>query len=832
MAILEFECTGNERLALLGIKSFKLTPDNKLQLLLGTNGSGKSVIMGELSPLAAVPGAYNDDGYKRLLRAYKGSIYECISDFTGVKNHFELRKDSNVIYQGHSSEAYNAHVFEHFGMTKELHEIRTGKRKLSTMSVDERRKWFTRLCPTDFTYSIGYYKRLTESTKYISENIKRLNTKLMQEKSKLIDPDTEASMRSEIKSLNKQKSEMMQHWRPMENSVDSILDGVADIDKELDSLCDGFTKSLSIFCNIKGYKSQDDIWKDIADAQGQLSFVSSKLSEIFEEIESNRELVDKAREAMSKDIGQISSDLAEVSRQISLTKLSISTGDEWAVSPSETLVAYDTVYPVLIQALHELVPDPGLIYTNSLYAEAVSRIEQLNKSIESMERDSIRLSEQISLMEHQKLSSHVECPKCEHSWFKGFSEDDYANLKQAHEQLTLKLTESKTELESLSEVQEVRARQLSLYQHIVRTASVHTNLRPMLVGLQTKQFINHNPQGALEYVKAIRREIEANILLQELKEKRDSLAVAKKTAAEMSGIGQQDLIDKNEALEAKFVLLQKESIYLTSLVSGLQKAQKAMDYQEKYIPAVDLLMMKRSEMLTKAEVANHHTVINSIIMEIDNQISTKERLINQIDNQHILIHNLETEVSDNQKKEEYLKKAVKILSPSKGLIAKGLTGFINHFIAQMNAIIQKAWLYPLVISPVKMTEDDGVVLDYNFAFTVNDKKAGLDVKDGSGAQGEIFDLAFMLVSLSHLGMDDTEIFLDEFAIRMDVAHRKEAMKMVVDLLTTSNFSQIFMISHYESTYSSLKDADITILCDDNVELPSTLIYNNRAEIKR
>jgi hypothetical protein len=82
----------------------------------------------------------------------------------------------------------------------------------------------------------------------------------------------------------------------------------------------------------------------------------------------------------------------------------------------------------------------------------------------------------------------------------------------------------------------------------------------------------------------------------------------------------------------------------------------------------------------------------------------------------------------------------------------------------------------------------------------------------------------------HLGLQDTEIFLDEFSIKMDYAHRKEAMKMVMDLLNNSDFSQIYMISHYESSYGTLSNADITVLCPENILLPSDLKYNTHSEI--
>lgn len=831
MAITEFEITGNVRLGYNGIKSVVMTPAQKLQMILGTNGSGKSTIMSELSPLAAKHTNYERGGKKRTTHHHRGSVYECLSDFSGPKNHFELIKDGQVIYAGHSSEAYNGYVQQEFNMTQEVHDIRTGKKRLSTMDTETRRKLFTRIATEDYTYAIGYYKRLATATRDISGTIKRLNVKLMQEKAKLIDADEEIQMRKEIKELNEQKAYLLQHWRPMEASVESLMDKVDEIDVRLKESVNAFRKTLSVFCNSKGYKSPEQLWESIAEVQGNITYLNSKLTETFEAIESKRSLVDQARDSMNQDIGDIDKKLAEVSREIVATRMSILTGDDWSTEPDKTLSTYEDVFSGLMESMNELKPDPDLLYTPLAHKERYDRITLLDKQFEEMTKFSRDLSEKISLLDHRRQEGHTECPKCKHMWSRGFDQVVYDDLRIKLDSITKKIEDNRQEYTDVCEVQTTSSEQLSHYNVINSLARSTRSLEPMWKRLSQNHFMRISPDKAVEFVKSIRREIDLNVTLANLKAEFESLSESKKTAMAMSGMNQKELLDQAEALDKQLFIYQRQIDVAQQELESLQKVKSAVEYQNSFTPAVEDLLMRREEFIHKAELANHHQAVNSVMMGIDSMISQKEAILAQINAQHLLIQTLENEINDSIAKEKVMTSAMKTLSPTTGLIAKGLTGFINHFIAQMNAVIEKVWLYPLSILPIQITEDT-LKLDYNFAFSVNGHEAGKDIALGSGAQVEIFDLAFMLVSMIHFGMSDSEIFLDEFSIRMDYAHRKEAMKMVTDLLISSNFSQVFMISHYESSYGSAANADITVLCPENIHLPSGLVYNNRSTVSR
>jgi hypothetical protein len=148
----------------------------------------------------------------------------------------------------------------------------------------------------------------------------------------------------------------------------------------------------------------------------------------------------------------------------------------------------------------------------------------------------------------------------------------------------------------------------------------------------------------------------------------------------------------------------------------------------------------------------------------------------------------------------------------------------------MNSFIKKVWLYPLVIQSCKPELDNEVELDYKFKLVVNDSDPVSDIKMGSAAMKEIINLAFKLVAMKYLNITNSPLFLDEFGRTMDSAHRISAFKAVTDVLLNSDYSQIFMVSHYSESYGSLTNSEICVLCDANIVIPENTVFNKHVVI--
>jgi hypothetical protein len=60
---------------------------------------------------------------------------------------------------------------------------------------------------------------------------------------------------------------------------------------------------------------------------------------------------------------------------------------------------------------------------------------------------------------------------------------------------------------------------------------------------------------------------------------------------------------------------------------------------------------------------------------------------------------------------------------------------------------------------------------------------------------------------------------------MDPAHRKAAYDAIDKLIESEEYSQIFLVSHYQEGYGALTDSEILVLCDSNVRMPQGLPFN-------
>jgi ABC-type Mn2+/Zn2+ transport system ATPase subunit len=94
---------------------------------------------------------------------------------------------------------------------------------------------------------------------------------------------------------------------------------------------------------------------------------------------------------------------------------------------------------------------------------------------------------------------------------------------------------------------------------------------------------------------------------------------------------------------------------------------------------------------------------------------------------------------------------------------------------------------------------------------------------------EIINLAFRLVAMSYLGLQDYPLYLDEPGRAFDPAHKSAVVNMVKSLLEQSTFSQIFMISHDYAQYGALANAQLCVMNPTNVVVPKD--YNSHVTMR-
>ena len=104
-----------------------------------------------------------------------------------------------------------------------------------------------------------------------------------------------------------------------------------------------------------------------------------------------------------------------------------------------------------------------------------------------------------------------------------------------------------------------------------------------------------------------------------------------------------------------------------------------------------------------------------------------------------------------------------------------------------------------------------------------------DVNKLSSSAKEIVNLAYRIVFAKYMDISSIPLYLDEFGSSFDPAHRNRAYD-AIDKILSSEYGQIFMVCHYETLYSTIRNIDVNILDPNNIETNYINDKDNRFKI--
>lgn len=230
------------RIGLGAFKRFEYTPDSQyqLQMILGTNGSGKSSLMHEFWFLPANKDDYGIDGRKEIEAEWKGVTYRLVSDFVEGKHYFSI--DGVEMNEGGKIEMCRSLCEEHLKVTNEIRGLALGYEELVSMTPGRRRYWMVKLADSDFTYAMKVYDKIKSAHRDASGMIKRLKKRQVDESVKLADrnvvkeltADTHAIKKliDEVYALRNAEAKPSAKWQTELEATEALLNKYsADIDR-------------------------------------------------------------------------------------------------------------------------------------------------------------------------------------------------------------------------------------------------------------------------------------------------------------------------------------------------------------------------------------------------------------------------------------------------------------------------------------------------------------------------------------------------------------------------------------------------------------------------
>lgn len=798
---------GYKRLFLNNIDHIEYTPESNIQIILGTNGSGKSSILSMLNPLPAdLKKDFKEDGYKYIELEHRGSLYILSSGYTHKTKHSFLFNNTELNPGGTRTVQLEL-VYEHFKITNNINNILLGIDRFSIMPVSNRKYWFTELSTIDYSFSISLYNKLKQRHRDITGGIKLIQEEIVKAELNILTEEEIVKLEEISKYLEEYITYLVSLYDHTANSKSdvNILQTLEATNKEIIKL---YTST-----DISNY-TIEEITTKITAVETQLAIITDKIKLIhtkLDTIDTNQQIIpiDTTIEAeLSKCLANM-----ETIKNTLFIDLNLDHIDN-------IINSFNLDYPDLVSLLNQLT-EVSEVNTNQ------DNLNKLNDTIANNERllanSKIKLDtyfiDKIALENHKHDDNLVTCT-CGNSWYFKYDDNKHKQLTQSIEQVTTSISLLEKQLIEQTSLRNKILFKQDIFNKIKLLTLSRGELKPIWVYLFNKLDITKDSVGSF---------------ITEL----NKLQLAITTWSSYTDLNTRyklllDTIERNKAInvavEAKSLDdLDKELLSLTGTKNKLSAELEMLVNIKNTLTKLEVIYIKLRttlKVLNNTYRANVTLERNNILKELVTDLKTQMLSIDQSINTNrqntFKLKSLTTQMEDYKSKEKVLNILVKELSPTEGLIAKSINSFLNIFINEMNHIINSIWSYNMELLPCEVSDDND--LDYKFRVHVDNSEIIEDISRLSSSMQEIVDLAFKIVFVKYMHIPDMPLILDEFGRTFDTGHRNTAYN-VINTVITQNFDQVFMVSHFESMYGRFVNADITVLSSDNINIDPGTIYN-------
>lgn len=824
MKILKLILKGYTRLQLNHIAEFVYTPTDPIQIIIGTNGCGKSSILEELSPLPAESKYYFKGGSKEIWIAKGKNTYVIKSSFEKKDTHSFIENDIEL-NDGGTVTVQLELVRKYLGYTPETHRLALGHIKFNELRPPQRKDLFMKLEHANHEYAVAYYNRLKQRYNDIVSGLRLERKRIVTESTKVLPQEEFDRIKEETKDLHACLDFLMEHRVPPNGSNSPLEQQLRVIEQTLSQITKSHCRRYNDLAN-EPVLDIDQLRSEVDDLKAIIRSYELTNTRLFEEFEKVNEAYNTLQMSHSRNIFTLDSQIRTEESIIEELMGKRSLRTEPHVNPELALEVIQSNENHLITLLEALPSNQDKIYSRAKldqYREQQTEIDEKLRITKGF------IAEKQGTLQHyesMKSEGTTECPNCKHLWIRGYNPIAVSSLKDSLETLE----KDRVVLQQLSD--EVATKIAGIYSYFNKYQAfiAATNklpvLNPLWDYLNKTESVISNPSIAMQeiknYSKDLAFEIKCQTARNKIKELTELVSVSKLTV----NLDFDKTKERKEELEAQIAKDQKD----------YNRTIERKSYLDKTIASI-LAITESREQLTK--LIEQHTSLNAeleentrrliysdFVREVQSMLARSENVLRESEGQYRVIAAIQDNINQLETQERLLKITMKELSPTEGLIAEGLFGFMRLFVKQMNEIIQRIWTYPLKVMPCSVEEGQKLDLNYKFPVFVNkQEKPKDDVSEGSTAMKEVIDLAFTITAMKALKLGDCPLFLDEFGHSMDPVHKQATTNLINTIMQQESFSQLFMISHDALQYGSLSNTQVLVLCADNITIPKHCVYN-------
>lgn len=809
MKILSLKLKGYKRLDLLGVDTLEYTPQSPYQLILGTNGAGKSSILNELSPLPIESNALRENGYKIIEIEHRNVKYT-LSYNLHKKLECSFIRDNVELNNGGTIKVQKDLILEHFNYDSQLHDVLIGFTLLSNMSPQQRREWFVKMSKADMTYAVGVYNKLRSAERDIKGALKINNQRLINEQARLPSTEDMERIRRESDILRQE----LNHLLPFsEHGLLDLTGRMNDLLDQLEVLSSRFmdTKFTMKFEGITITKQEklNDLLRHLqfqeVNLKDEYKRAVNELAELQDILVKSKQLEEKPLSVIDEELDNIRALYRKV--DIELQRYTIKVGDNVAEQLYNYNIVSDQLRDILTRLPNNQMLEGSRVYTRPKYD---GLLEKIRTTSETRVEQTNRLKYLEEQYKHLTDVHDVNCPQCNHSFKPGVDCQRLETLEKRIPLERIRLDELDKALDQLHQEKQSFDVWVSVIKQLRQLQERFPIFNQLFMLIQQDDRLHDYPIGLISVIEQYYQ-----VLL--LNEERNNLTVKlnqlneeriRRVAAE--GQDMEYIIHKVTKLE---LYIQNITVQAKTLQQRLSDLQDAIHSGNSFIEQSSLIKSLRDEIFDtslKQVKYENNARLQNIIADKQNLLANNERFVNSINQTEGVINQLTESVNQLSNEQVALQILTTLLSPQDGLIAESLIGFLNQFLNQMGNILDQIWVYEM--RPFLDIDEEGVDLDYRFKVDIEGLDSPVsDVSRLSRGQKEIVDFVFKLLLMHHLGMQDYPLFMDEVGGTFDATHRDNLYRYIKLLVESNQCQQVFIISHIASSHEALTQADKCVL---------------------
>lgn len=835
MRIIDIELYLAKRLLVRNIKVFKASFNSLYQIILGTNGSGKSYILSELSPLPASPKMFEKGGFKKITIVDDNHHFVLTNKFDSGSGSHSFVMDGVDLNENGTATIQRELVAKYFrGLTPELFNVLTFRKfsRFTEMDANKRRSYMMMLSGIDLDWAMDVYQALRVRSRDANGHVKRINQKLASTVQLTLDESDIEKMELRLKQMQVDFTEALRLSKngiPTLEAIEHLLEPKLF---QLDALNNDLSKYMSKIddgmCSF-GITNRDGLDRYITTIIANLSSLDETLNKAYEDKRRVDGELSKLKEMGAEGLNEYENIIAALELELKLTKEAIidkGFGDQLNDQNIAGMnVNLDSLIKYTSEALTNLFDNSASLITldktndyRNTEHNLLLNITDFNKKIEMLKHR----------IEHSKDTSQVECPSCSFIFKPGFHGSFEEEAPKALVRFENDLKEAQLKLREvhdyLNNVQ-TQVTGLKRFEQVATMYSGYTGLWEKIgnFGIET-----NNPKLALsilndyvDWVKLHKHYLDISISLSEKQKVYEQALQIDSKDMETTRKQANELEVLIEDTLTKMSSLRKKRDSLNDLAATLNEIEECIRFSESLVNEIDSILELEDE-------AQANVLLTDVLKSLQCEMEALEHQVSTIRVQRAIIEDLKDTLIQAKFEQDMYKFFADEISPTDGLIADVLRSFIESFVTNQTNIIESIWSYPLQVLPCISSKDG---LDYKFPIRVFGSKLPIpDISEGSDAQVDVIDFSFVAMLMNLLGMEDFPLYLDEPISRMDEMHRIEMIRIIQSMVESNQCSQMFFISHFAAQHGSFPDSETLVMDSSNiVNLPT--IFNKHCLIK-